>query len=127
ALSQGWTAGESNSLTDATLCCIGLNATTDEASLSMHSLIKKCAIQILRKEIPAIMEANKALKEIPDEQKWTEDLAKVSLIGNDITEISPNHSPRCLNISTLTLCQNRELKYIAESFLFSSSPFLYLE
>ncbi|KAJ4840837.1 hypothetical protein Tsubulata_945358 [Turnera subulata] len=84
--------------------------------ITMHPLVRKWAIQTLQKEFPVMMEAGKGLTELPEEGKWTEDLVKVSLMSNDIKEISSNHSPMCPNISTLTLRRNFGLRYIAGSF-----------
>jgi len=41
---------------------------------------------------------------------------RVSLIGNQIKEISSRHSPRCPSLSTLLLHYNRELELIADTF-----------
>ena len=40
----------------------------------------------------------------------------VSLMRNKIEEIPFSYSPRCPFLSTLLLCQNRWLRFIADSF-----------
>uniref|UniRef100_A0A6N2KAG6 Uncharacterized protein n=1 Tax=Salix viminalis TaxID=40686 RepID=A0A6N2KAG6_SALVM len=82
----------------------------------MHDLIRDMAIQILEENSRAIVKAGAQLKELPDAEEWSEKLKRVSLMHNQIKEICSRHSPRCLNLSTLFLCENRQLGFIANSF-----------
>ncbi|KAH7522690.1 hypothetical protein FEM48_Zijuj07G0165400 [Ziziphus jujuba var. spinosa] len=56
------------------------------------------------------------LKEIPREEKWAEDLTKVSLMNNDISYIPSVVSPKCRKLSTLMLNNNIELRNISDCF-----------
>uniref|UniRef100_A0A6N2KCM9 Uncharacterized protein n=1 Tax=Salix viminalis TaxID=40686 RepID=A0A6N2KCM9_SALVM len=84
--------------------------------VKMHDLIRDMAIQILEANSRAIVKAGAQLKELPDAQEWSEKLKSVSLMHNQIEEIHSRHSPRCPNLSTLFLCDNRQLGFIAGSF-----------
>ncbi|KAK2632214.1 hypothetical protein EUGRSUZ_L01861 [Eucalyptus grandis] len=55
----------------------------------------------------SIVKAGKWLESIPPEEYWTDALEKVSLMGNEISEIPLNMSPNCPKLSTLLL--NRSL------------------
>uniref|UniRef100_A0A6N2KGP9 Uncharacterized protein n=1 Tax=Salix viminalis TaxID=40686 RepID=A0A6N2KGP9_SALVM len=84
--------------------------------VKMHDLIRDMAIQILEENSRAIVKAGAQLKELPDAEEWSEKLTSVSLMHNEIKEICSRHSPRCPNLSTLFLCGNRKLGFIADSF-----------
>uniref|UniRef100_A0A6N2KCW9 NB-ARC domain-containing protein n=1 Tax=Salix viminalis TaxID=40686 RepID=A0A6N2KCW9_SALVM len=84
--------------------------------VKMHDLIRDMAIQILEENSRAIVKAGAQLKELPDAHEWSEKLKSVSLMHNQIEEIHSGHSPRCPNLSTLFLCDNRQLGFIADSF-----------
>uniref|UniRef100_A0A6N2KWX1 Disease resistance protein winged helix domain-containing protein n=1 Tax=Salix viminalis TaxID=40686 RepID=A0A6N2KWX1_SALVM len=84
--------------------------------VKMHDLIRDMAIQILEENSQAIVKAGAQLKELPDAHEWSEKLKSVSLMHNHIEEIHFGHSPRCPNLSTLLLCDNRQLGFIADLF-----------
>uniref|UniRef100_A0A6N2M6W5 Uncharacterized protein n=1 Tax=Salix viminalis TaxID=40686 RepID=A0A6N2M6W5_SALVM len=84
--------------------------------VKMHDLIRDMAIQILEENSRAIVKAGAQLKELPDAEEWSEKLTSVSLMHNQIEEIRSGHSPRCPNLSTLFLHDNRQLGFIADSF-----------
>uniref|UniRef100_A0A6N2LAR8 Uncharacterized protein n=1 Tax=Salix viminalis TaxID=40686 RepID=A0A6N2LAR8_SALVM len=84
--------------------------------VKMHDLIRDMAIQILEENSRAIVKAGAQLKELPDAEEWSKKLKSVSLMHNQIEEIHSGHSPRCPNLSTLFLCDNEELGFIADSF-----------
>ena len=63
-----------------------------------------------------MVKAGVQLKELPDAEEWTENLVRVSLMGNQIEEIPSSHSPRCPDLSTLFLCDNGGLRFISDSF-----------
>jgi disease resistance protein RPS2 len=82
----------------------------------MHDLIRDMAIQILLENSQGMVKAGAQLKELPDAEEWTENLTIVSLMQNEIEEIPSSHSPMCPNLSSLFLCYNDELGFIADSF-----------
>uniref|UniRef100_A0A6N2LU02 TIR domain-containing protein n=1 Tax=Salix viminalis TaxID=40686 RepID=A0A6N2LU02_SALVM len=84
--------------------------------VKMHNLIRDMAIQILEEKSRAIVKAGAQLKELPDAEEWSKKLKSVSLMQNQIKEICSGHSPRCPNLSTLLLCDNYRLQFIADSF-----------
>ncbi|KAI9377026.1 hypothetical protein POPTR_019G014338v4 [Populus trichocarpa] len=84
--------------------------------VKMHDLIRDMAIQIQLENSKGMVKAGAQLKELPDAEEWTENLTRVSLMQNKIEEIPSSYSPRCPFLSTLLLCQNRLLGFIADSF-----------
>nr|TKS18195.1 putative disease resistance protein [Populus alba] len=74
------------------------------------------AIKIQKVNSQAMVESGAQLEKLPDMEKWTEDLVRVSLMKNYITEIPASYSPRCPNLSTLLLSQNYMLRSIEGSF-----------
>ncbi|KAF7836391.1 putative disease resistance protein [Senna tora] len=88
----------------------------------MHSLVRVMAIRILKEKHKILECIDERLREIPDEH-WTEDLEKVFLVNNNISEISEGISPRCSKLSTLILKGNRNLKWIGDEF-FKNMPAL---
>ncbi|XP_057948674.1 putative disease resistance protein At4g10780 isoform X2 [Malania oleifera] len=102
------------------------NPTTnrDKLWVKMHDLVRDMALWISGENSgtdgaagPRFMvKAGLGLREIPEEQEWTEDLERVSLMRNSITEIKEGRSPRCPRLLTLMLGENRGLKKIPDSF-----------
>ncbi|XP_034897065.1 putative disease resistance protein At4g10780 isoform X2 [Populus alba] len=84
--------------------------------VKMHDLIREMAIQILQENSQVMVKAGAQLKELPDAEEWTENLTRVSLMQNQIQEIPSSYSPRCPYLSTLLICQNLWLQFIADSF-----------
>jgi len=84
--------------------------------VKMHDLIRDMAIQIVLENSQGMVKAGAQLKELPDAEEWTENLIIVSLMQNKIEEIPSSYSPRCPNLSTLFLCDNEGLGFIADSF-----------
>uniref|UniRef100_A0A2K1R9Z5 Uncharacterized protein n=1 Tax=Populus trichocarpa TaxID=3694 RepID=A0A2K1R9Z5_POPTR len=84
--------------------------------IKMHDLIRDMAIQILQENSQGMVKAGAQLRELPDADEWTENFTRVSLMHNHIQDIPSSHSPRCPSLSTLLLCENSELKFIADSF-----------
>jgi len=84
----------------------------DRRYVKMHDLIRDMAIH----NSPGMVKAGAQLKELPDAEEWTENLTRVSLMQNQIKEIPCSYSPRRPFLSTLLLCQNRLLGFIADSF-----------
>ncbi|KAL2473015.1 putative disease resistance protein [Forsythia ovata] len=83
--------------------------------VKMHDLIRDMALRITKDKPRYMVKAGIQLKEIPEAQEWKEDLDKVSLMQNNIAEISSGTSPKCPRLSTLLLCFN-PLKSIPDSF-----------
>jgi disease resistance protein RPS2 len=88
----------------------------DSRRVKMHDLIRDMAIQILLENSQGMVKAGAQLKELPDAEEWMENLTRVSLMQNEIEEIPSSHSPMCPNLSTLFLCDNRGLRFVADSF-----------
>ena len=86
------------------------------SDLKMHDLIRDMAIHILQDNYKVMVKTGEQLKELPDAEQWTENLTMVSLMRNEIEEIPSSYSPRCPNLSTLLLCKNHLLGFIADSF-----------
>ncbi|KAI9377047.1 hypothetical protein POPTR_019G014372v4 [Populus trichocarpa] len=84
--------------------------------VKMHDLIRDMTIHILLENSQVMVKAGAQLKELPDAEEWTENLTRVSLMQNQIKAIPSSYSPRCPYLSTLLLCQNRWLGFIADSF-----------
>ncbi|GFZ04801.1 hypothetical protein Acr_17g0003730 [Actinidia rufa] len=84
--------------------------------VKMHDLMMDMALKITKAGHSQYMvKASVGLKDIPAEWEWTEDLDKVSLMGNWIKKIARGRSPRCPRLSTLLLNENC-LRKIADSF-----------
>ncbi|GKV38350.1 hypothetical protein SLEP1_g46268 [Rubroshorea leprosula] len=83
-----------------------------EDCVSMHDLLREMALSIS----PQFMvTAGMALEELPEEHEWREDLLKVSLMNNNIREISSTSSPKCPMLTTLLL-SNNNITTISEAF-----------
>ncbi|XP_012853782.1 PREDICTED: probable disease resistance protein At1g61190 [Erythranthe guttata] len=100
------------------LLSVGLLESTrvvDESdSVKMHDLVRTMALKITQGR-NKVIGGQCSLKEIPNEEVWTKDLEKMSLMHNEIEEIPFGLSPDCPNLSTLLL-QGNPLKHIADSF-----------
>ncbi|GKV51089.1 hypothetical protein SLEP1_g57765 [Rubroshorea leprosula] len=86
--------------------------------VKMHDVVRDMALRV--KSIgPSnfMVKAKMRLTEIPEKDKWSEDLDKVSLMDNEISYIPINMFPKCLMLSTLILEGNAALKQIPECFL----------
>jgi disease resistance protein RPS2 len=85
-------------------------------AVKMHDLIRDMAIQIQQENSQGMVKAGAQIRELPAAEEWTENFTRVSLIENQIEEIPSSHSPRCPTLSTLLLCLNQGLRFIADSF-----------
>ncbi|XP_061944553.1 probable disease resistance protein At4g27220 [Populus nigra] len=88
----------------------------DDRCVKMHDLIRDMAMQILQENSQSMVKAGARLREVPGAEEWTENLTRVSLMHNQIEEIPSTHSPRCPSLSTLLLCDNSKLQFIADLF-----------
>ncbi|XP_057957020.1 disease resistance protein RPS5-like isoform X2 [Malania oleifera] len=93
--------------------CLIEDARRDKNSkyVKMHDLVRDMALQISGPRF--LVKAGLKLRENPED--WPQDLKRVSLMRNDMTEIKAGISPRCPKLSTLMLQENR-LKKIPGSF-----------
>ncbi|GKV51094.1 hypothetical protein SLEP1_g57770 [Rubroshorea leprosula] len=87
-------------------------------NVKMHDVVRDMALRVKSTGPSKFMvKAKMRLTEIPEEDEWTEDLDKVSLMENEISYIPINMFPKCLMLSTLILKGNAELRQIPECFL----------
>ncbi|GKU96887.1 hypothetical protein SLEP1_g10069 [Rubroshorea leprosula] len=81
--------------------------------VSMHDLLREMALEISPQ---FLVKAGIALEKLPEEHEWRENLSKVSLMRNHISEIpSSMPSPKCSVLTTLLL-SNNEISTIPEAF-----------
>ncbi|GKV50074.1 hypothetical protein SLEP1_g56790 [Rubroshorea leprosula] len=83
------------------------------ACVRMHDLIRDMALDIIRMSPQFLIEAGKALKELPEKVKCVEGVEKVSLMHNYIEEI-PSSLAFSTRLTTLLLAHN-SLSTIPES------------
>nr|KYP58826.1 putative disease resistance protein At4g27220 family [Cajanus cajan] len=95
--------------------------------VKMHDLVRAMAINIIKVNHHFMVKAGLQLTEIPDEEEWTEDLEKVSLMCNWIHEIPTDISPRCPKLRTLILKHNESLTWISDSFFVHMSALQVLD
>ncbi|GKV27451.1 hypothetical protein SLEP1_g36623 [Rubroshorea leprosula] len=102
-------------------CCL-LEGGYRKEFVKMHDVVRDMALRI-RSTRPCrfMVKAGMRLTKIPDEDEWNEDLDKVSLMKNEISDIPENMSPKCLMLSTLILEGNKGLRQISECF-FANMP-----
>ncbi|XVF18429.1 hypothetical protein REPUB_Repub11eG0020800 [Reevesia pubescens] len=81
----------------------------------MHDVTRDTALYIKDRNC-FMVKAGTGLGELPSKQEWAEDLEKVSLMENYISEFPPDLSPNCQILSTLLLQNNKSLRWIPESF-----------
>ncbi|GLT95979.1 hypothetical protein SLE2022_136300 [Rubroshorea leprosula] len=85
----------------------------DEYRVSMHDLFREMALEISPQ---FLVKAGIALEKLPEEHEWRENLLKVSLMRNYITEIpSSLPPPKCPMLTTLLLSNNK-ISTIPEAF-----------
>ncbi|GMN28120.1 hypothetical protein TIFTF001_046205 [Ficus carica] len=88
-----------------------------KACVKMHDLIRDMALKITRDSPRLLVEAGTGLKCVPDEENWKEDLVKISLMHNQISNIpSSFESPKCPTLSTLLLNGNYGFRSISNNF-----------
>ncbi|GLT84573.1 hypothetical protein SLE2022_027940 [Rubroshorea leprosula] len=81
--------------------------------VSMHDLLREMALEISPQ---FLVKTGIALEKLPEEHEWRENLFKVSLMRNHITEIpSSMPSPKCPMLTTLLLSDNY-ISTIPEAF-----------
>ncbi|GLT40771.1 hypothetical protein SLA2020_148810 [Shorea laevis] len=84
-----------------------------EFCVSMHDLLREMALEISPQ---FLVKAGIALEKLPEEGEWRENLLKVSLMENHITEIpSSMPPPKCPMLTTLLLSNNK-ISTIPEAF-----------
>ncbi|GKV27432.1 hypothetical protein SLEP1_g36604 [Rubroshorea leprosula] len=111
-----------NAILNRLLNCCLLEEANKKACVKMHDVVRDMALRIKSTGPGRFMvKAGMRLEEIPDEDEWNEDLDKVSLMKNLISDIPQNMSPKCLMLSTLILEGNKGLRQISEWF-FANMP-----
>ncbi|GLT84553.1 hypothetical protein SLE2022_027770 [Rubroshorea leprosula] len=84
-----------------------------EECVSMHDLLREMALEISPQ---FLVKPGIALEKLPEEHEWKENLSKVSLMRNHITEIpSSMPSPKYPMLTTLLLSDNK-ISTIPEAF-----------
>lgn len=96
---------------------------TEHGYVKMHDLVRDMALNFRRANSLCMVRAGMKLQELPNEEEWAEDLEKVSLMWNSISEIPSAMSPKCQRLSTLLLQGNFYLKKISYDF-FACMPWL---
>lgn len=86
-----------------------------EKFVRMHDLIRDMAVFITQSQPHFIAKPRLLLREVPEENHWTEDLVKVSLGENEIEELPCDMSPKCPKLTVLMLYHN-PLMRIQECF-----------
>ncbi|PON70701.1 NB-ARC domain, LRR domain containing protein [Trema orientale] len=84
--------------------------------VKMHDLVRGMAIKIASIGQRVLVEAGMNLKDIPGNERWSEDLVRVSLMRNDISNVPYIESHRCSRLSTLLLRENYSLRVIPYDF-----------
>ncbi|GLT58609.1 hypothetical protein SLA2020_314860 [Shorea laevis] len=93
--------------------CLLELARGSEYRVSMHDLVREMALEISPQ---FLVKAGMALEKLPEEDEWREDLLKVSLMKNHITEIpSRMLPPKCAMLTTLLMSKNN-ISTIPEAF-----------
>ncbi|KAH7544711.1 hypothetical protein FEM48_Zijuj01G0015300 [Ziziphus jujuba var. spinosa] len=82
--------------------------------VKLHDMVRDMAIQIAETSSPFMVEARVGLKDLPEEEKWKEDLVRVSLMRNNILNIPPTASPRCPRLLTFLLRGNCNITSIPD-------------
>ncbi|GMJ10043.1 hypothetical protein HRI_004673500 [Hibiscus trionum] len=85
-------------------------------NVKMHDVMRDTALYIKSVAPRFLVKAGITLKELPSRQEWEEDLEKVSFMVNNVSEIPPDLTPNCENLSTLLLQKNQSLERIPDSF-----------
>ncbi|GKV45566.1 hypothetical protein SLEP1_g52634 [Rubroshorea leprosula] len=85
-------------------------------SIKMHDVVRDMALRIKSIGPQFMVKARMGLTEIPDEHEWAENLEKVSLMQNEISDIPPNTCPNCPILTTLMLQGNSKLTKIPDCF-----------
>ncbi|GMN67043.1 hypothetical protein TIFTF001_036102 [Ficus carica] len=86
--------------------------------VKMHDLIRDMTLQIVSESPRYLVKAGVGLKSVPTEESiWKVDIAKASLISNNISDILPDTiSPNCPTLSTLLMSRNSGLGSISDNF-----------
>ncbi|GKU96026.1 hypothetical protein SLEP1_g9307 [Rubroshorea leprosula] len=101
-----------------------LEKANEEGYVKMHDVVRAMALRINSiGPLSCMVKASIGLTKMPNEDKWTEDLEKVSLMKNNISYIPSKMSPKCPMLSTLILKGNKRLRLLPECF-FANMPVL---
>ncbi|XP_051113380.1 uncharacterized protein LOC127239325 [Andrographis paniculata] len=87
----------------------------DERWVKMHDLVRAMALKITKNRYSSI---DMQSFMVGEEEEWIKDLKKVSLIYNYRCHIPAEWSPKCPNLTTLLLQENKSLELIPAPFFF---------
>ncbi|XP_047941183.1 disease resistance protein RPS5-like [Salvia hispanica] len=93
----------------------------DGDSIRMHDLMRAMALKITEGKT-VVIAGDCCVKELPNDEVWSEDLENLSLVQNSIQVVPFQMSPKCPKLSRLLLREN-PLDYLPGSF-FSRMPTL---
>ena len=82
--------------------------------VKMHDLVRDMAMNIMSTHY--LVKAGVGLRDMPGEEKWAEDLVRVSLMRNELSNIPSSAAPKCYRLSTLVLNHNKRLEEIPDCF-----------
>lgn len=88
----------------------------EKRCVKMQDLVRDMAVKIARVSPQFLVQAGLGLRDLPNEEKWSDDLVRVSFMRNRIKHIPFDACPRCPQLSTLLLRANHLLKIISDSF-----------
>ncbi|XVF78133.1 hypothetical protein PTKIN_Ptkin14bG0104900 [Pterospermum kingtungense] len=91
--------------------------------VKMHDAVRDVALSITSRKPRYMARACMNLKQLTEEEKWTADIEKVSLMRNSISEIPVHLSPPKCQLLTTLLLKDNPIKSIADPF-FSNMPCL---
>ncbi|TYI84850.1 hypothetical protein E1A91_D05G395200v1 [Gossypium mustelinum] len=91
--------------------------------IKMHDAVRDMALSITRMNPRYMIHAGLQLKELPEKERWSRDIEKVSLMNNSISEISIDVLPTKCPLLTTLLLQENPIKKISSSF-FINMPYL---
>ncbi|KAG4149698.1 hypothetical protein ERO13_D05G350200v2 [Gossypium hirsutum] len=91
--------------------------------IKMHDAVRDMALSITRMNPRYMIQAGLQLEELPEKERWSRDIEKVSLMNNSISEISIDVLPTKCQLLTTLLLQENPIKKISSSF-FINMPYL---
>ncbi|KAL5721847.1 mitogen-activated protein kinase kinase [Ranunculus cassubicifolius] len=105
--------------------CLLETGYNEESEVKMHDVVRDLALWICRecgkKRSKYLVQAGIGLSQVPSIQTWKREAERISLMDNDIKELS--NAPECPNLLTLLVQGNQFLATIATDF-FQCMPLL---
>ncbi|PIA30428.1 hypothetical protein AQUCO_05500002v1 [Aquilegia coerulea] len=97
--------------------------------VKMHDVLREMALWIAcecgREKDKYFVKAGVGLMEAPEARKWPKMAEKISLFGNNITQLE--NIPECSNLSTLLVSHNERLEHIHNDFFLSMPVLRFLD